>query len=548
MVYTDTMPRKGKVDYHEKSDKSEWLNPQENHRLVTLFSYKSWSLCTTICQILEGEGGKWRFREHGVLCFIKDHIKKSFFLRMFNLDDMRLTWEMELYLEISIERPTEKLLTFDGDCCRIGLNFAYGKDCSRMAEIINDKVCRRNSGKRRPVPPQPGADGDHSYQTQDGRQQPPARSSGMMNNIVNSMTDVNLIGPKTRDIPGSQVKKDHYSQQKQGKKKGGLSKADIGTPMNFKIMGGYNMQLQKNKENKMHNNNNIGPNYPSHQGNSQEENLDLWMNDVFKDPAISDLLRSVNIDKTNYKKGNNAKVIYDFVQNKGVDKIQKDYQTKRATLRKPASGPPPPPTSRPKSQPPPPPVDHNRKGKKAPPIPGSKGMNLPQNLPPPPSNLPPPPNLKGPTSLPTTVNKPQVNQGISVPPGPPPPGPPGPPPPPPPAGQIAPPATKITKAATTTNPSTRAPQNEAPQQKQTNNNPQSALMAAIRNTGGASNYGLKKVDRDEIERQRSEITEPDTGESDDFAAQLRKQLEEQRKFIRDSDDEDGDDDSEWDSD
>lgn len=323
--------------------------------------------------------------------------------------------------------------------------------------------------------------------------------------------DVNLLGTKTKDIPGSQVKKDYAYQRKQagsgyGKKKG-FSKADIGPPTDFKVVSGYTqMKNQQNQERKGHQ---PASNLPT--GLNSEEDFQKWMVNCMQDPAIADLLANVGISERNMQKGQNAQVVYDFVTKRG-HKIQDDYNRK-TMMKKPTNAPPPIP--RPSGMPPPVPAPSRRPAPKFPPpsVPGGSSQAKP---PPPPGPAPP-------------------SAG----------GAPPPPPPPPPIGGSGPPAPPPMSLPSVT-PS--ASSNSTSHKPKTNNLPpvqdsQAALMEAIRKRGGASGAGLKKVEENEININRNESLVEDN--SGDMAAQLKKQLEEARKFMSDSEEEE-DSDSEWD--
>ena len=209
-----------KEPYSKKSDRSLYLTEQEHNKLFELFTNRSYSLCTTIAQVLEGKQGRWSMKDDGVLCFVKDHQKKSFFLRLFNLSNMSCTWEMELYLEMSMNIPKDFFMTFDGDVCRIGINFFKAEECSRMHQIINEKVCRRSNG------PRVGKlSSNHNYN--------PYQAT--MNKHQNVNKDLQLLG-NVKQIPGNQMSKDHESQVRQErkrkkKKKGRLDKSQISVPV-----------------------------------------------------------------------------------------------------------------------------------------------------------------------------------------------------------------------------------------------------------------------------------------------------------------------------
>ena len=201
--------------------------------------------------MLEGRQGRWTLKDDGVLCFVKDHTRKSFFLRLFNLSTMQVSWEMELYLEMAMNIPKDFFMTFDGDLCRVGVNFYKAEECSRMHQIINEKVCRR-SGSQRARELNATKRGQNQSQPNGG-----SASHGNMNQNINGSGHSSVYNPyqatinkhqnqmmsdkellvlgKVKQIPGNQMFKDHESQlkirKKRKKKKGGIDKSQIGVPV-----------------------------------------------------------------------------------------------------------------------------------------------------------------------------------------------------------------------------------------------------------------------------------------------------------------------------
>jgi len=61
---------------------------------------------------------QWNKRHCGVLCFIKDNTRRSYFLRVFCLDQNRALWEQELYSSFEYKSPRNYFHTFEGDVSR----------------------------------------------------------------------------------------------------------------------------------------------------------------------------------------------------------------------------------------------------------------------------------------------------------------------------------------------------------------------------------------------------------------------------------------------
>jgi neural Wiskott-Aldrich syndrome protein len=72
------------------------------------------SLCTTVAQLYEANNSRWVIKYAGILCFIKDRSKKSYFMRMYCLRSLKTLWEHEIYNELEIDRVRPFLLEFEG--------------------------------------------------------------------------------------------------------------------------------------------------------------------------------------------------------------------------------------------------------------------------------------------------------------------------------------------------------------------------------------------------------------------------------------------------
>lgn len=58
---------------------------------------------------------QWIKKDTGVLCFVKDNVKKNYFFRFFCLKRNSLIWEQELYNDMEYIVSTEFLHTFEGE-------------------------------------------------------------------------------------------------------------------------------------------------------------------------------------------------------------------------------------------------------------------------------------------------------------------------------------------------------------------------------------------------------------------------------------------------
>lgn len=91
------------------------LSPEENEAVFLLLGIGCQSQCTTIAQLFETKNNRWIKSHSGVLCLIKDNIKRSYFCRMYCLIIHEKVWEQEIYNELVIEKVRPFLLEFEGD-------------------------------------------------------------------------------------------------------------------------------------------------------------------------------------------------------------------------------------------------------------------------------------------------------------------------------------------------------------------------------------------------------------------------------------------------
>lgn len=94
------------------------LSREENDLVVQLLGVNCECLCTTVAQIFSTEAPRhcqWIKRQTGVLCFVKDSTKRSYYARMFCLMKHEMVWEQEIYDNIELSREKNYLITFEGE-------------------------------------------------------------------------------------------------------------------------------------------------------------------------------------------------------------------------------------------------------------------------------------------------------------------------------------------------------------------------------------------------------------------------------------------------
>uniref|UniRef100_A0A3B4BLZ3 Uncharacterized protein n=1 Tax=Periophthalmus magnuspinnatus TaxID=409849 RepID=A0A3B4BLZ3_9GOBI len=247
------------------------LTPQENECLFNHLGRKCMSLSSAVVQVFTAErNSSWSKRCCGVACLVKDNPLRSYFIRVFDLRDGKMMFEQELYNNFNLSSSRPYFITFTGDTCQVGLNFANEEEAKQFRRNVSDLVGRkqRKTEKRRDPPNGPSL----PMATVDIKNPEISVSRFHNNSQVNNL--VSSPFPKRERKP------------KGGKKKK-LTKADIGTPSNFQHIG--------------------------HVGWDPNTGFDL--NNL--DPELKNLFDMCGISETDLKDKETSKVIYDFIEKKG---------------------------------------------------------------------------------------------------------------------------------------------------------------------------------------------------------------------------------------
>uniref|UniRef100_A0A3B3T5F0 WH1 domain-containing protein n=1 Tax=Paramormyrops kingsleyae TaxID=1676925 RepID=A0A3B3T5F0_9TELE len=163
------------------------LTPQENECLFGHLGKKCTTMSSAVVQVFLADRSSWVKRCCGVVCLVKDNSLRSYFLRVYDLKDGRQLFEQELYNNFTLSQSKPYFLSFVGDTCQVGMNFANDEEARRFRAAVGDLEKRQQ------------------------------RRTG--DSAVNNMVHSNL-----KD-------KERKKKGRGGKKK--LTKADIGTPSNF---------------------------------------------------------------------------------------------------------------------------------------------------------------------------------------------------------------------------------------------------------------------------------------------------------------------------
>ncbi|XP_067685165.1 actin nucleation-promoting factor WASL-like isoform X1 [Haliotis asinina] len=353
---------------------------------------------------------RWNKRSAGVVTFVKDNTKRSYFIRVYDIRKQQLLWEQELYNQFRYKCPREYFHTFEADQSQAGLNFASEDEALKFKNAVENKLAERHHRKMQKTQRKKntGAVGVRQAPPPGGAPAQPNRPAP-----ANAPVTLNIVDSNKQN--GSKKTNKDKKDKKGGPKK--LTKEDISTPTDFR--------------------------HVSHVGWDPDKGFD--MNNL--EPDMKMLFQSVGIKPEDQVDKETLNFIYDFVEkNGGIEAVRKEMAGRPAPPPPPASVAPPPP-ARPGTGAPPPPPSRNAGPPPPPPPTGRHGAPPPpQRLPP--RGPPPPPGRQGPPTRAPAMSPPRPPpvpspassrppMGSAPPPPPPPPT--GAPPPPPPVGGPPPP-------------------------------------------------------------------------------------------------------------
>ncbi|RXN29412.1 sodium-coupled neutral amino acid transporter 3-like protein [Labeo rohita] len=288
---------KGKVKGQENVQ-SSLLSSQENERLLELLGRRCVSIATAVVQLymaLPHSPTQWSLQHTGVVCFVKDNPKRSYYIRLFDMKD-----------------------------CQVGLNFASESEADFFRNITVEKInqrCNRQekrqhapSEENRPLPQPPPTNG-------------PVSQPSIMATVDIQNPDIVASRYRSAPVPTpAPASLGKGKKDKKGKKKGPrLTKADIGAPSGFK--------------------------HVTHIGWDPNSGFDT--NNL--DPDLKKLFNSAGISDAELADKETSKIIYDFIeQSGGLDAVKEEMRKQDASRGHSGSLPPVPGGPRSAPAPPPP--------------------------------------------------------------------------------------------------------------------------------------------------------------------------------------------------
>jgi len=357
------------------------LSPEENQIIAAMVGSRCQALATTVVQVYlslgPGHSYRWNKRVCGVVCFVKDNLRRSYFIRVYDLDNNTMVLEQEIYNQFKYKTPRPYFHTFEGDDAQIGLNFADEKEGETFQQTIEEKVRERRDRRDR------RQSSKRNVTQSNGGGRP---TNGGMGKVAKAYTS-SAPPPSKKESKSNKI----------DKKK--LKKEDIGMPTNFQHI--------------------------SHVGWDPNRGFDLEN----VDPNLKKFFQKAGVDEKTLQDKDTRDFIYDFIdKHGGVEAALREVNNSPDLF-----APPPPPRAMappnnatratpPQAPPPPPQVSSLSRSSSSvtrtpPPPPPPPVHSIPAPPPPPPPTAaappPPPPNV-GVPAPPPPPSLPPVNDSRST--------------------------------------------------------------------------------------------------------------------------------------
>ncbi|KAI1298604.1 Neural Wiskott-Aldrich syndrome protein [Halotydeus destructor] len=128
----------------QDNKRSTLLSNEENDLVCQLLGKRCFSMATAVVQLLltkPPEHSKWNKMATGVACFVKDNPKRSYFIRVFDIDNRKcMIWEQELYTTFKYKTPRTYFHQFEADDKMAGLSFASEQEADAFKTIVREKL------------------------------------------------------------------------------------------------------------------------------------------------------------------------------------------------------------------------------------------------------------------------------------------------------------------------------------------------------------------------------------------------------------------------
>ncbi|KAI1892181.1 hypothetical protein AGOR_G00130680 [Albula goreensis] len=150
----------------QENNFSALLSAKEKERLVEVLGRRCVAMASAVVQLymaLPHSPTVWSLQHAGVVCFVKDNPRRSYFIRLFDIKDGKLD-------------------------CQVGLNFTCEQEADAFRETVHEKVQQRANRQDKRQPPAP-----HSSDDRRGPPPPPPPNGPAVH--AGGMATVEILNP-----------------------------------------------------------------------------------------------------------------------------------------------------------------------------------------------------------------------------------------------------------------------------------------------------------------------------------------------------------------
>ena len=128
---------------------SQLLTNVENDIVFAAIGRRNVTLSTTVVQLYQCLPGnnQWQKLCVGAACFVKDNLRRSYFITVVNIVKKTVEWEQEMYNNFSYNVKSISFHSFEADDCVAGLNFSVPAEAEHFRQAIAEKLQIREQRK-----------------------------------------------------------------------------------------------------------------------------------------------------------------------------------------------------------------------------------------------------------------------------------------------------------------------------------------------------------------------------------------------------------------
>ena len=81
---------------------------------------------------------RWNKRSCGVACLVKDYTRRSYYIRVVDMERRTVVFDQEIYHQFQYKTPRSYFHTFEADDGQVGLNFADNNEAVNFNQVSTE--------------------------------------------------------------------------------------------------------------------------------------------------------------------------------------------------------------------------------------------------------------------------------------------------------------------------------------------------------------------------------------------------------------------------